>query len=235
MAAHLVEVASRTRLTTRKRLAFVSTRAATKARRRTSDRSVHNSQAFWTTRPRRHVAGLAPGTKAVVISLALVAAVLAGCGSSTYPTFLPKQTLNPQVDTTLIGTMSRPALQVEGLGVKIETTHFNVLVVVSGPIVPGEGLPVQPDATTCTWTVTMKDATGDVPVSVADFHSIDHLGSVFLMGLVPGEHALPPVLHPHRTLTFQLRSYELVGEGIMQWAPDHHHVVADWDYTVEND
>lgn len=131
--------------------------------------------------------------------------------------------------------MSRPALQAEGLGVKVQTTHFNVLVVVSGPIVPGEGLPVQPDATTCTWTVTMKDATGDVPVSIADFHSIDHLGSVFLMGLVPGEHAPPPVLHPHRTLTFQLRSYEMVGEGMMQWAPDHHHVVADWDYTVEND
>ena len=31
----------------------------------------------------------------------------------------------------------------------------------------------------------------DVPVSIADFHSVDHLGSVFLMGLVPGE-AAPP-------------------------------------------
>ena len=30
-------------------------------------------------------------------------------------------------------------------------------------------------------------------------------------------------------------SYELVGEGMMQWAPDHQHVVAYWDYTVEND
>jgi hypothetical protein len=167
--------------------------------------------------------------------LALVAAALTGCGGSAYPAFLPKKTLNPQVDTALVGTMSRPALQVEGLGVMVETSHFSVVVVVSGPIVPGEGLPDQPDATTCTWTVTMKDATGDVPVSIADFHSIDHLGSVFLMGLVPGEHAPPPVLHPHRVLTFQIRSYELVGEGIMQWAPDHRHVVADWDYTVEND
>ena len=81
----------------------------------------------------------------------------------------------------------------------------------------------------------MKDASADVPVSVADFHSVDHLGSVFLMGLVPGEHAPPPVLHPGQTLTFQLRSYELVGEGMMQWAPDHTHVVGYWDYTVEND
>jgi hypothetical protein len=206
-----------------------------RSRRNAGDEGPQNSRTFWKTWPRRQRAVLAPGAGAVAGVLALAAVALAGCGGSTYPAFLPKNTLDPQVDTTLIGTMSRPALQVEGLGVKVETSHFHVLVVVSGPIVPGEGLPVQPDATTCTWTVTMKDATGDVPVSIADFHSIDHLGSVFLMGLVPGEHAPPPVLHPHRTLTFQLRSYELVGEGMMQWAPDHHHVVADWDYTVEND
>ena len=81
----------------------------------------------------------------------------------------------------------------------------------------------------------MKDATADVPVAVADFHSVDHLGSVFVMGLVPGEHPPPPVLRRGQTLTFQLRAYELVGEGQMQWAPDHQHVVAIWDYTVEND
>ncbi len=179
----------------------------------------------------------------------LMALVLAGCGgggssyqsalpgrsSAHYPSFLPKKTLAPEVDATLTGTEAKPALQVEGLPVEAKTNVFHVRVTVSGPIVPGEGLPNQQAATTCTWTVTMKDATADVPVSVADFHSVDHLGSVFLMGLVPGEHAPPPVLHPGQTLTFQLRSYELVGEGMMQWAPDHTHVVGYWDYTVEND
>jgi hypothetical protein len=81
----------------------------------------------------------------------------------------------------------------------------------------------------------MTHATGNVPVSIADFHSVDHLGSVFLMGLVPRENPPPGVLHPGQTVTFQLRAYELTGEGVMQWAPDHRHVVADWDYTVEND
>jgi hypothetical protein len=135
----------------------------------------------------------------------------------------------------MIGTMAKPALQIEGLPVAVTTTAFHVRVTVSGPIVPGEGLPNQPQGTTCTWTVTMKDASADVPVSVADFHSVDHLGAVFLMGLVPGAKALPSVLHPGQTLSFQLRAYELVGEGMMQWAPDHRHVVAYWDYTVEND
>jgi hypothetical protein len=193
---------------------------------------------------------LGPG---VLCSVALAGAlVLTGCGggggtsahdasalpgktAAHYPSFLPKNTLDPTIDATLIGTEAKPALQSEGLAIEAKTSAFHVDVTVSGPVVPGEGLPDQPAATTCTWTVTMKDASADVPVSIADFHSVDHLGSVFLMGLVPGEHAPPPVLHPGQTLTFQLRSYELVGEGMMQWAPDHTHVVGYWDYTVEND
>ena len=164
-------------------------------------------------------------------------AVLAGCSSShsKFPTFLPKKTLDPSVDATLVGTMTKPALTVEGLPVKVETPGWDVLIDVSGPVVPGEGLPVQHDATTCTWTVTMYGATADVPVSIADFHSVDHLGSVFIMTLVPGEAAPPDVVKPGQRVTFQLRAYELVGEGIMQWAPDHEHVVASWDFTVEND
>ena len=168
--------------------------------------------------------------------LLIAAFALAGCGaSSSYPSFLPKKTLDPPVDATLVGTMSKPALTVEGLAVKVETRHFDVLISVNGPIVPGEGFSHQAAATTCTWTVTMGDATGDVPISIADFHSVDHLGAVFLMGLVPGEQPLPPILRPGQHVRFQLRAYELVGEGMMQWAPDHRQVVADWDYTVEND
>jgi hypothetical protein len=166
----------------------------------------------------------------------LLVALLAGCGGgSAYPSFLPKKTLQPDVDVALVGTEARPALQTEGLPIVAKTKAFDVHVTVSGPIVPGEGLPEQPDATTCTWTVTMKDASANVPVSIADFHSVDHLGAVFLMGLVPGEHPPPTTLHPGQTLTFKLRAYELVGEGMMQWAPDHKHVVGYWDYTVEND
>jgi hypothetical protein len=178
----------------------------------------------------------------VAVLLALAAA-LAGCGgapsasttSSGYPSFLPKRTLHADVDATLVGTVAKPALTVEGLAVEVKTARWHVLITVSGPVVPGEGLPYQPDATTCTWTVTMRHASADVPVSVADFHTVDHLGSVFVLGLVPGEAPPPPVLRPGRQLTFRLRAYELVGEGMMQWAPNHRDVVAYWDYTVEND
>jgi len=176
------------------------------------------------------------GRAIVILLIGTCALALAGCGGgSKYPSYLPKSTLNPHVDAALVGTIAKPALQIEGLPVDVKTKAFDVTITVSGPVVPGEGLPEQPVATTCTWTVTMTDATADVPVSIADFHSVDHLGSVFLMGFVPGEHAPPPVLHRGQTLTFKLRAYELTGEGMMQWAPDHRHVVAYWDYTVEND
>jgi hypothetical protein len=141
----------------------------------------------------------------------------------------------PRVDSTLVGTMARPALTTEGLAVEVETAGFHALITVSGPVVPGEGLPVQQRYTTCTWTVTMSHATGDVPVSLADFHAVDHLGTVYLPALVPGEHAPPAVLRPGRTLSFRIRVFELIGDGVMQWAPDHRHVVANWDYSVEND
>ena len=85
----------------------------------------------------------------------------------SYPAYLPKSTLDPTVDRALTGTMARPAFTVEGLAVDVKTRAFDVSVTVSGPIVPGEGLPYQTPATTCTWTVTMKDATADVPVSLA--------------------------------------------------------------------
>lgn len=180
----------------------------------------------------------------VLVAFLAATAVLSGCGGtvkaassspSRYPSFLPRRTLHPDVDAVLVGTMAKPALTVEGLPVEVKTRHFRVRITVSGPVVPGEGLPYQSDATTCTWTVTMGDASGDVPVSLADFHSVDHLGSVFLMGLVPGERPPAPVLHPGQAITFRLRAYQLVGEGMMQWAPDRKHVVAYWDYTVEND
>ena len=180
---------------------------------------------------------LKPGPLRVLAALLLAAIVLAGCGGSgsKYPAYLPKSTLDPKVDVALTGTMARPAFTVEGLAVDVKTHAFDVSVTVSGPIAPGEGLPYQPAATTCTWTVTMKDATADVPVSLADFHAINHLGAVQVPRLVPGERHPPSVLRPGQLLTFQLRAYQLVGQGTMQWAPDHRHVVGIWDYEVEND
>jgi hypothetical protein len=181
---------------------------------------------------------LEPGPVRAAAALLIAITALAGCGGgggSKYPSYLPKSTLTPHVDALLTGTIAKPALTVEGLPVEIKTRAFSVRMTVSGPIVPGEGLPYQSDATTCTWTVTMKNATADVPVSLSDFHAVDHLYSVTDPVLAPGEPPLPSVLHPGQALMFRIRAYQLVGEGTMQWSPDHRHEAAIWDYTVEND
>jgi hypothetical protein len=181
-------------------------------------------------------ATLGPVRAAAALSVAVLA--LAGCGGgsgSKYPSYLPKSTLDPTVDRALTGTMTKPALTVQGLAVDVKTRAFDVRMTVSGPVVPGEGLPYQTPSTTCTWTVTMRNATADVPISLRDFHAVDHLGSYLVPHLVPGQAAPPKVLHPGQVVTFQIRAYAPVGEGMMQWSPDRRHVVGIWDYEVEND
>lgn len=179
-----------------------------------------------------------PGFRRAAAALAAVAGgagLLVGCGSSKYPAFLPEKTLHVHDDTILTGTAARPALTSQGLPVEVVTPRWRVRAVVTGPLVPGEGLPVVQPATYCTWTVTLSAATADVPLSIADFRPVDFVGETYRLSLVPGEAAPPSVLHPKQTITFQVRAFEAAGEGLMQWAPDGHHVLAKWDFVVEND
>jgi hypothetical protein len=148
---------------------------------------------------------------------------------------LPKQQLDHPVDQTLVGTVAHPALTVEGDFVEVRTPGFSVLALMTGPLVPGEGLPNQMSFTTCTWTISLSHVVGRVPVSVADFDSIDHNGTIFKPYLVPGQPKLPPAVVTGQTLSFQIRAVMPVGEGLMRWAPDGQHIVAKWDYQVEND
>jgi hypothetical protein len=148
--------------------------------------------------------------------------------------WLPKRQ-GGAVDQTLVGSAAHPALTVEGDPVKVETPTFSALAVVSGPVVPGEGLPVQQSFTTCTWTIALSHVRGTLPVSVADFDSIDHRQTVYQPALVPGGASLPATMHTGQNLTFKIRSVMPVGEGLLRWAPDGNHIVAKWDYQVEND
>jgi hypothetical protein len=160
----------------------------------------------------------------------------ATAGDSAYgalPTFLPPATIQP--DATLTGTPARPALTTEGDQVKVVLPGGSVVATVSGPVVPGEGLPYQADSTTCTWTITLSDATTDVPVAPSDFTALDHLGAVFPTRLVPGQPKPPKVLGKGRSTTFELRAVMPVGEGLMRWAPAHQPILAAWDFEVEND
>ena len=193
---------------------------------------------------RRRLAPLA------VLALAVLAlAALGGCGtaarpaaspaspgaSSGYPSYLPKDTLHYHSDTVLTGTVQRPALTSQGDGVRAKTSRWSVLITVTGPQVPGQGLPYQAATTTCTWVVTMSGATAPVPISTSDFTSIDGAGYVYRPALVPGQPRPPAVLRPGQKASFEIRAVEAVGEGLMRWAPDGQHIVAKWDFVAEND
>ena len=188
-----------------------------------------------------------PGLGRLAVAAGVVVLGLSACGSHSsnpyaggkfspkFPSFLPAKTLRASDDGVLTGTASKPALTVEGGAVEVKTPAWSVQVVVSGPVVPGEGLPYQPAGTTCTWTVTMSNATAPVPIALADFNSIDHLGRIYHLTFVQGQPVPPSTLTPARKISFELRSYEAVGEGLMRWAPIGQKIVAMWDYEVEND
>jgi hypothetical protein len=176
----------------------------------------------------------------------LLLIALAGCSSATrisvrpaqasgYPSYLPSSALRYKSDAVLTGTAQQPALTNQGDSVEVKTAQWKVLVTVSGPQVPGEGLPYQATSTTCTWVITMSGATGPVPVSVADFTSIDESDHVYLPAFVPGQPRPSAVLRPGQRISFELRAVQATGEGLMRWAPDGHNIVAKWDFVVEND
>jgi hypothetical protein len=149
--------------------------------------------------------------------------------------WLPKQQLDHAVDRVLTGTVANPALVVAGGAVEVHTTAFSALAETDGPVVPGEGLPNQMAFTTCTWTFSINHVVGRVPIALSDFDTINHLGTVFKLSLVPGEAKLPQFVSTGQHLTFQLRAVMPVGEGLLRWAPNGNNIVAKWDYQVEND
>jgi hypothetical protein len=183
-------------------------------------------------------------TASAACLLAIAALALSGCSSvgvhpaaaETYgslPTFLPASKVRSNAELT--GTTARPALTSQGDSVKVVLARSFVHATVSGPQVPGEGLPYQTRATTCTWTVTLSGATKAMPITVADFNVLDHLGAVIPVALVAGQPAPPPVLAPGSTFTFELRALVPIGEGLMRWAPGGEQIEASWDFIVEND
>ena len=177
---------------------------------------------------------------------AVLAAALVGCSSSphaepraedTYgsmPSYLAG--ISSTTDEVLDGTAARPALTSEGDAVRVHLHGGStVLATVTGPVVPGEGLPYQGETTTCTWTVSLRDASGTVPVSLADLTTTDQLENAYRLSPVPGKGTPPSVLRPGQRATFEVRTVMKVGEGVLRWAPGGGKTVAEWDFEVEND
>ena len=148
--------------------------------------------------------------------------------------WLPEQQLNRNVDRTLVGTYASPAITVVGDLVRVETPTFSATAVVTGPLVPGEGFTYQPSAVVATWTVHIYDVKGHIPLSAADFDSIDHVGTEFKV-LPPAGTTMPTSVSTGGHVTFDLRGDVPIGEDLFRWAPNGNNIVAKWDNQVEND
>ena len=186
---------------------------------------------------------------ALLIGAAAVSAVLGLCGCAgpaehpqasttepaygTLPSYLPKSSVT--ADRALNGSVAHPALTVEGDAVDVKLPGVTVRATVTGPVVPGEGLPYRQGSTTATLMVTLTGASSSIPLSLAQFRTVDHLGNVYTLQAVPGQAAIPTSVEPGHTVSFELRAFMVTGEGILQWAPDGTHPVATWDFVVEND
>ena len=90
------------------------------------------------------------------------------------------------------GTVAHPALTVEGGYSQVTTPTFSALAVVNGPVVPGEGLPVQSVHHLHLDDLTQPRARAPCPISVADFDSIDHLQTVYKPPWCRVSHRCPP-------------------------------------------
>jgi hypothetical protein len=188
-------------------------------------------------------AGLSARRRGAIALIVPIAVAVAGCSSpatpapedsyGALPTYLPSSAVQP--DSILVGSADNPAVTSQGDQVRVQLVGNSVVAKVTGPQVPGEGLPHQTDATTCTWTVSLTGPQAALPIAVADFTTIDHLGVVYHPTFVPGQPHPPAVLARGKTVTFELRVVMNTGEGLMRWAPGGKKIVASWDFEVEND
>jgi hypothetical protein len=146
---------------------------------------------------------------------------------------LPKIQALP-ADHAVVGTYRQPGLTVSGDQIRVETPSFSALAVVTGPLVPGEGFTNQPKFVTSTWTVHVWGVTGHLPLTLADFDTIDHVSTEYHLQLVTGS-TIPAFLSTGQQATFQVRTVMPIGEGLFRWAPNGDNIVAKWDFQVEND
>ncbi|HEY7007958.1 MAG TPA: hypothetical protein VH395_03400 [Jatrophihabitantaceae bacterium] len=146
------------------------------------------------------------------------------------PTFLPTSTLRP--DSVLTGTARRPAVTSQGDSVRVVTGGGSVLATVAGPQLARSGTPAE--TVTCTWTVTLAQARGRVPIDVADFAAIDEAGRLTQPHLAAGSPAPPDSIAAAQRVRFELSARMPVGEGVVRWAPGGQ-VVASWDFVAETD
>lgn len=189
---------------------------------------------------------------AAVVGLCTGMTLLAGCSGTNQPSPapspsdtrpaaqrlasqpLPSWVPSPTTGGTATGSVQRPALSYQGVEVRVELDRGNgVTMNVHGPTAP-EGTKVGAEQADLTWTVTVHDATGTIPLSIKQFNVQDESGAYHWAKPVAGS-SIPAQISKGQKVTFKIHAVASAGEGMVRWAPDGTHVVALWDYIAELD
>lgn len=184
-----------------------------------------------------------PPSARVCVALLLSALALSACSTSapkstlhSFPAFLPKDTLTSgALHRVVDASAENPTLASQGDAVRVHLDGGAALVTVAGPEVPNQGLPYQGPTSPATWTVTLTEATGRVPLDPETFQAVDGRGRIYRLGVVAGQ-PLPARVLPGATVRFKLFAPQFaVGQGRLRWIPTGHLAPVMWDFTVEVD
>jgi hypothetical protein len=161
----------------------------------------------------------------------------------TLPSWLPKAKV--PVNRVVQASVAHPALSaIEGATVSVNLAHGRVLATAVGPAVPSSvSARVEKDddagseTALCTFTITLRAASGVVPINPTTFSLLDERGQLhpFRISAVGGGGALPSRVLPGRTVTLTIKTTLPEGEGALRWAPDGRNVIVGWVYGLELD
>ncbi len=141
-----------------------------------------------------------------------------------------------RLQPVLQASPTHPQLAVQGDTVSVRLGRARALATVAGPAVPRHSPLAAPVATVCTFTVTIADRSGSVPLRERAFEIVDELGHVHHPTVSPAAGgALPRRLTAGRSVRLTIRAVLPVGGGRLAWSPSGSSPTVSWDFDVELD
>ena len=168
---------------------------------------------------------------------ALAVALPAGASGGGYgpaPRWLPQPA--GAVGRVVTASAAHPWLAIEGDSVRVDLPRGHALVTTVGPAVPQSGVVPVPQTSPCTFTVTIAQTAGTVPVAASAFTITDQFGRQHHpLVTMQGATKLPSRAESGHPLTLTVYDILPTGSGTLHWAPNGPQPVVSWDFNVEVD
>lgn len=151
------------------------------------------------------------------------------------PSWLPKSTI--PVGQVLQAFPGHPVLGIEGDTAHVELGSGGADIVAVGPQVPESGDFPVPKTSPVTFSITIDDVHGDVPLKAGDFVILDELGHSHHPNVtIANGSALPVEIATGHKLELEVQDDQIpTGSGDLQWRPMRGGPLVSWDFDVEID